>query len=191
MAKKISKSEKIRNLLAHGMSVAQIAKKLDVSPNYVYAIRWNAANKKNKAKVAKANGKAKVKEDKKIPEVAALAKELAKMDEEFVAARTPAAVRWNAANKKNKAKMDEELADEEFVAARYPADDKINAPEHYTVGGIEVWDYIAAKELNYNLGNVVKYVSRADYKSYGNDYVEDLQKARAYLDREIKQASTI
>jgi len=160
MAKKISKSEKIRNLLAHGMSVAQIAKKLDVSPNYVYAIRWNAANKKNKAKVAKANGKAKVKEDKKIPEVTALAKELAKMDEEF-------------------------------VAARYPADDKINAPEHYTVGGIEVWDYIAAKELNYNLGNVVKYVSRADYKSYGNDYVEDLQKARAYLDREIKQASTI
>ena len=160
MAKKISKSEKIRNLLAHGMSVAQIAKKLDVSPNYVYAVRWNAANKKNKAKVAKANGKAKVKEDKKIPEVTALAKELAKMDEELASARTPAV-------------------------------DSVNKPEHYTVGGIEVWDYIAAKELNYNLGNVVKYVSRADYKSYGNDYVEDLQKARAYLDREIKQASTI
>jgi len=186
MAKKISKSEKIRNLLAQGMSVAQIAKKLDVSPNYVYAIRWNAANKKNKAKVAKANGKAKVKEDKKIPEVTALAKELAKMDEELASARTPAAVRWNAANKKYKAKMDEELA-----SARTPAVDSVNKPEHYTVGGIEVWDYIAAKELNYNLGNVVKYVSRADYKSYGNDYVEDLQKARAYLDREIKQASTI
>ena len=60
--------------------------------------------------------------------------------------------------------------------------DLINKPEHYTHGGIETWDVIEAWKLNYNLGNVVKYISRADHKG---KRLEDLQKARAYLDREI------
>jgi hypothetical protein len=64
-----------------------------------------------------------------------------------------------------------------------PKTDIINKPLHYTHGGIETWDIIEAWKLNYNLGNVVKYISRSDHKG---KRLEDLQKARAYLDREIK-----
>lgn len=60
--------------------------------------------------------------------------------------------------------------------------DNVNHPAHYKVGGIETIDFIEAKKLNYNLGNVVKYITRADHK--GNMY-EDLCKARWYLNREI------
>jgi len=61
-------------------------------------------------------------------------------------------------------------------------DEKVDHPDHYTTGGIETWDFIQAKGLNYNLGNVVKYVSRSEHK--GNAYT-DLKKAMAYLQREI------
>jgi hypothetical protein len=64
--------------------------------------------------------------------------------------------------------------------------DMVNHPPHYKAGGIETIDFIEAKNLGYNLGNVVKYVSRADLK--GNK-VEDLQKARWYLDRAIANLS--
>jgi hypothetical protein len=60
--------------------------------------------------------------------------------------------------------------------------DSINHPAHYTAGGIETIDFIEAKKLNYNLGNVVKYLTRADHK--GNRK-QDLEKARWYLTREI------
>jgi hypothetical protein len=64
--------------------------------------------------------------------------------------------------------------------------DMVNHPPHYKAGGIETIDFIEAKNLGYNLGNVVKYVSRADLK--GNK-LEDLQKARWYLDRAIANIS--
>jgi hypothetical protein len=60
--------------------------------------------------------------------------------------------------------------------------DLVNQPPHYTAGGIETIDFIEAKKLNYNLGNVIKYLTRADYK--GNK-LEDLRKAQWYLSREI------
>lgn len=60
--------------------------------------------------------------------------------------------------------------------------DNVNHPPHYKVGGIEVIDFIESKGLTYNLGNVVKYVSRADHK--GNK-LEDLKKAQWYLNREV------
>jgi hypothetical protein len=60
--------------------------------------------------------------------------------------------------------------------------DNINSPMHYTRGGIETIDFIEAKGLNYNLGNAVKYISRAGYKL---DTIEDLRKAVWYLSREI------
>jgi len=60
--------------------------------------------------------------------------------------------------------------------------DAVNHPPHYKVGGIETIDFIEAKGLDYNLGNVVKYVTRADHK--GNK-LQDLEKARWYLDRAI------
>jgi hypothetical protein len=64
-----------------------------------------------------------------------------------------------------------------------PEADNVNHPAHYKTGGIETIDFIEAKQLTYNLGNVVKYVSRADHK--GNR-LEDLEKAAWYLAREIQ-----
>jgi len=64
--------------------------------------------------------------------------------------------------------------------------DMVNHPPHYKAGGIETIDFIEAKNLGYNLGNVVKYVSRADLK--GNK-LEDLQKAKWYLERAIANIS--
>jgi hypothetical protein len=61
--------------------------------------------------------------------------------------------------------------------------DTVNHPTHYKVGGIETIDFIEAKKLGYNLGNVVKYIARADYK--GNK-LEDLRKAQWYLTRAIE-----
>jgi len=60
--------------------------------------------------------------------------------------------------------------------------DPVNQPAHYKAGGIETIDFIEAKKLNYNLGNVVKYVTRSDLK--GNRK-QDLEKAMWYLKREI------
>lgn len=66
-----------------------------------------------------------------------------------------------------------------------PKADPVNHPAHYKVGGIETIDFIEAKNLDYNLGNVVKYVTRADHK--GNK-LEDLRKAQWYLTRAIETA---
>ena len=68
--------------------------------------------------------------------------------------------------------------------------DMINHPQHYTLGKIEVIDFIEDKGLNFNLGNVVKYVARAGHKkSSGKSMdvkaLEDLKKAQWYLNREI------
>jgi len=64
--------------------------------------------------------------------------------------------------------------------------DMVNSPSHYKVGGIETIDFIEAKNLGYHLGNAVKYISRADHKGRRS---EDLEKAKWYLDREIKRLS--
>lgn len=63
--------------------------------------------------------------------------------------------------------------------------DSVNNPAHYTDGGIETIDFIEAKQLDYLLGNCVKYISRAGKKS-GNG-LEDLKKAQWYLNRKISQ----
>ena len=73
------------------------------------------------------------------------------------------------------------------------APDMVNAPPHYKHGGIETIDYIEAKNLNYRLGNVIKYISRAGKKhemlglKNRFDYsIMDLEKAKWYLEREIE-----
>lgn len=62
--------------------------------------------------------------------------------------------------------------------------DAVNHPSHYTRGKIEVIDFIEDQQLPYHLGNVIKYVARAGYKG---DKLEDLKKARWYLDRYINE----
>lgn len=63
----------------------------------------------------------------------------------------------------------------------------INHPKHYNQG-IETIEYIESHRFNFNLGNVIKYVTRADYK--GNK-LEDLEKAMWYLQREIEKERTV
>lgn len=65
------------------------------------------------------------------------------------------------------------------------AKDEINHPNHYKLGGIETIDFIEAKNLNYCLGNVVKYISRAELKG---DRMQNLKKAQWYLNREIEKS---
>ena len=79
------------------------------------------------------------------------------------------------------------IVSEHFGVDIDKAHDPVNHPEHYKVGGIETIDFIEAKSLSYNLGNVVKYLTRADHK--GNK-LQDLQKAQWYLNREIENTST-
>ena len=61
--------------------------------------------------------------------------------------------------------------------------DIINRPSHYNHGKIEAFDVIEDWKLGFNLGNVLKYICRADHKG---KRLEDLQKAKAYLTREIE-----
>jgi hypothetical protein len=61
----------------------------------------------------------------------------------------------------------------------------VNHPSHYNAGKIEVIEFIEDQGLNFSRGNVVKYTARAGKKK-GVDELEDLEKARWYLSREIE-----
>ena len=68
--------------------------------------------------------------------------------------------------------------------------ERVNHPEHY--GGdhpYEAIKVIEAWELDFSLGNVVKYISRAGKKDPSNE-LEDLQKAQWYLQRRIDSLTT-
>lgn len=78
----------------------------------------------------------------------------------------------------------EKVAPEVKVVELPKKEDVINHPSHYTRGKIEVIDFIEDQQLPYHLGNVIKYVARAGYKG---DKLEDLKKARWYLDRYINE----
>lgn len=67
----------------------------------------------------------------------------------------------------------------------------VTHPSHYTSGKIEVIDFIIDQNLDFCLGNVIKYVSRAgkkeeEGKTIFEKTIEDLKKARFYLDYKIK-----
>jgi len=59
--------------------------------------------------------------------------------------------------------------------------DNITHPDHYTKG-IEMWDYAYSQSLDFFEGNVIKYVTRWRHKNG----IEDLYKAKQYLDRLIQ-----
>lgn len=60
----------------------------------------------------------------------------------------------------------------------------VNHPSHYNKGKIEAIEIIEDWDLNFNLGNVIKYVLRAPYKG---EAIEDLEKAHWYLSRELNR----
>lgn len=67
-----------------------------------------------------------------------------------------------------------------------PANDPVNRPAHYTDGKIEVIEFIEDKKLGFCLGNAVKYIARAGKKD-PTKTVEDLKKAKWYIERRIKE----
>lgn len=62
--------------------------------------------------------------------------------------------------------------------------DPVNHPKHYTSHPSGVECIQVTRHMSFNLGNVIKYLWRADEK---NAPLEDLKKARWYLDDEIKR----
>ena len=65
------------------------------------------------------------------------------------------------------------------------ASDTVDHPSHYhAASGIEVIDAIEAWELNFALGNAIKYIARAGRKD-PKKATEDLSKALWYIEREL------
>ena len=62
------------------------------------------------------------------------------------------------------------------------------SPTHYTRGSIEVWDFIRDQQLNYHLGNAIKYICRAGYKDSKR---KDLEKAIHYLENELSHVRSL
>lgn len=60
--------------------------------------------------------------------------------------------------------------------------DPVNNPKHYTSHPSGVQCIEVVEHMGFNLGNAIKYIWRCDLKS---DAIEDLKKARFYIEREI------
>lgn len=63
-------------------------------------------------------------------------------------------------------------------------EDVVNHPKHYTSHPSGVECIQVAEHFGFNLGNVIKYIWRAEDKGAP---IQDLKKARWYLDREIQK----
>lgn len=66
-------------------------------------------------------------------------------------------------------------------------DAAVNHPSHYTKHPSGVECITVTEHMNFNVGNAIKYLWRAGSK---NNLIEDLKKARWYVDREILRQST-
>jgi len=63
-----------------------------------------------------------------------------------------------------------------------------NGPTYYKRGSSDVWDFIREQELNFHLGNAIKYICRAGFKG---SKIEDLEKAIHYLQNELHYEENI
>lgn len=69
-----------------------------------------------------------------------------------------------------------------------PKHDSVNHPAHYTEHPSGVECIAISEHYNFNIGNAIKYLWRAGLKG---SQVEDLQKARWYVDREIQRLGKV
>lgn len=154
---KIDKVTEIATLMVNNPKIKadDVAKKFKVSKTYAYNLMTKARKKVNDSPFGQGQGKPKLRMQSVV---------------DRLAPTTPTDEEIAKANQIRK----------EIVQTHHT--DMVNHPPHYTAGGIETIDFIEAKSLGYNLGNVVKYITRADHKG---DKHEDLCKARWYLNREI------
>jgi len=183
---KSTKSAQIRNYVAANPKAksAEVAEVVGVKPAYVATVMWNA---KKKAKVAKKLGGMQKKKAMTNKELVDLSPALKFLEGRAQAVREKG--QWGQLGLFSSdvplvnPKLRMQSADRDRMIEMFePKADPVNNPAHYTVGGIETIDFIEAKKLGYNLGNVIKYLTRADHK--GNK-LEDLRKAQWYLTREI------
>ena len=160
---KRSKVEQVRTLLERNprMKTAEVMKALGTTKSYTYVL------------MTKARASYKEQYGESIEERMIRLRDFAKR-------RAMARPIANLPEGVTAADVNEIVADVNQAIAQH---DAVNNPAHYTAGGIETIDFIEAKKLGYNLGNVVKYITRADHK--GNK-LEDLRKAQWYLTREIE-----
>jgi hypothetical protein len=169
MIKKVTKAAQVRSYVAANPKAkpAEVAKEIGVGLQYVYTVLWNAKKKagvKKKATLTLPKIKKAMAEHKKV------------MDDTIKGWKTTLTLpKTPTQGVTHNVPVQIDMFEPEF-------DDLVNHPAHYKVGGIETIDFIEAKKLGYNLGNVVKYLTRADHK--GNR-LEDLRKAQWYLTREI------
>tara|TARA_R110000822_G_scaffold168159_1_gene308303 strand:+ start:140 stop:373 length:234 start_codon:yes stop_codon:yes gene_type:complete len=63
--------------------------------------------------------------------------------------------------------------------------DIVNNPSHYTQGKIEVIDFIIDQDMDYLTASALKYLCRYKHKHVGEGQIEDLRKARFYIDKLI------
>ena len=63
------------------------------------------------------------------------------------------------------------------------------SPIYYQRGSTDVWYFIRDQQLNFHLGNVVKYICRAGYKT--DSKIQDLEKALHYLQNELDHEKDI
>jgi hypothetical protein len=159
-------TDKIRRLLKQGKTAQEIAAQLKIKPNRVYTVKWLDAKKQKPSKIIKA-----------VQEMKATLDELDKIKDK------PAKMFIQPDHMDDAHKLISEQFETEYAKYKTTQPDLVNHPPHYKSGGIETIDFIEAKDLNYRLGNVVKYVSRAGRKN--SDPVQDLEKAAWYLQREI------
>ena len=61
-------------------------------------------------------------------------------------------------------------------------------PSYYQRGTYQVWDFIRDQELNFHLGNAIKYICRAGYK---DSKIQDLEKAIHYLENELEHEKDV
>jgi len=192
--KPVTQAEKIRNFVAeHPFTKANtIAKKMGIDRQYVYTVMWSMKNKTKLASKKKAmtnkelvdltpalkfvEGRAKAQREnwKQL----GLFSSNTSIHDLKVGSEVGGLILTEVGNGKLRWVKGQNPQIEMFE----PKPDAVNHPAHYKVGGIETIDFIEAKKLGYNLGNVVKYLTRANHK--GNK-LEDLRKAQWYLEREI------
>jgi len=64
--------------------------------------------------------------------------------------------------------------------------DNIN-PKHYQQGKIEVIDFILDQKMSYLIASATKYLCRYPHKHAGEGRLDDLRKARWFIEKQIEE----
>jgi hypothetical protein len=174
-SKAMTKADQIRKYIAENPKATpvEISQAMGVNRQYIYTVMWET---KRKAKGKTGKAVKKLGRPRKVTEASA---NLNKLVDEYRAKKAEGKAEFkNLGVYSSKQPLQNVLR----INLVEPKSDPVNHPAHYKVGGIETIDFIEAKKLNYNTGNVVKYITRADHKG---SRLQDLRKAQWYLEREI------